>query len=112
MLIRQSDPSECLYFIESGRVTARLELDGGKALRLRTMGPGSIVGEIGLFIGGKRTASIVADMPCTVYRLSQESLATMRASDPDLALAFHQFLVCLLAERVATTGAMLRDLQH
>jgi SulP family sulfate permease len=37
-LIRQHDSSECLYSLESGQVTARLELANGASLRLRSMG--------------------------------------------------------------------------
>jgi SulP family sulfate permease len=111
-LIRQSDRSESLYFIESGQVTARLESAGGKILRLRTMGPGTVVGEVGMFLGGQRMASVVTDRSCTVYRLSAEALQRMRGEDPALALAFHQFLIRLLAERLTTTSNMLRRFQE
>jgi SulP family sulfate permease len=111
-LIRQSERSECLFFIESGQVTARLEIAGGKILRLRTMGPGTVVGEVGLFLGGQRMASVVTDRNCTVYRLSAEALQRMRGEDPALALAFHQFVIHLLAERLTTTSNMLRSFQE
>src|SRR5262249_4767261 len=68
-LIHQSEQFEALYFIETGRVTARLELADGRTLRLRTMRAGTVVGEVGLFLGGIRGASVVTDQPCTVYRL-------------------------------------------
>ena len=111
-LIRQTDVSECLYFIESGQVTARLDLEGGRALRLRRMGAGTIVGEVGMFLGGRRMASVVTEGTCSVYRLTAEALERMRGEDPGLALAFHQFLVRLLAERLTTTSNMLRSYQE
>jgi len=111
-LIRQADRSECLYFIESGQVTARLELEGGRALRLRKMGAGTIVGEVGMFLGGQRMASVVTEATCSVYRLTAEALDRMRGEDPVLALAFHQFLIRLLAERLTATSNMLRSYQE
>jgi SulP family sulfate permease len=111
-LIRQADRSECLYFIESGQVTARLELESGQALRLRKMGAGTIVGEVGMFLGGKRMASVVTEETCTVYRLTAAALHRMRGEDPALALAFHEFLVRLLAERLTATSNMLRSYQQ
>jgi len=36
----------------------------------------------------------------------------MRREDPALALAFHKFLIRLLAERLTTTSNMLRGLQE
>ena len=109
-LIRQSEQSESLYFIESGRVTARLELDDGRTLRLRTMGPGTVVGEVGLFLRGSRAASVVTEEPCTVYRLSVAELERMNRENPNLALAFHRYLICLLGERLTSSTALLRGI--
>jgi SulP family sulfate permease len=111
-LIRQSELSESLFFIESGQVTARLEIDGGHFMRLRSQGAGTVVGEVGLFLGGRRTASVVTEQPSTVYLLSAASLELMGKDDPALALAFHQFIVKLLAERLTTASNMLRDFQQ
>lgn len=111
-LIRQGDRSRCLFFVESGRVTARLELGNNGALRLRSMGPGTVVGEVGLFLQGRRMASVVTETECNVYRLSAESFERMCSSDPELALAFHQFVLRLLAERLTSTSNMLRSFQE
>lgn len=111
-LIRQTERSECLYFIESGQVTVALELEDGRSLRLRTMGPGTIVGEVGMFLGGQRMASVITNQTCAVYRLTAEALERMRHEDPALALAFHQFVIRLLAERLTTTSSMLRSFQE
>jgi SulP family sulfate permease len=109
-LIRQSEQSESLYFVESGRVTARLEFGDGRTLRLRTMGAGTVVGEVGLFLRGTRAASVITEQPCIVYRLSVNALERMNREDPDLALAFHRYLICLLGERLTSSAALLRGL--
>jgi SulP family sulfate permease len=109
-LIRQSEVSESLYFVESGRVTARLEFEDGRTLRLRTMGAGTVVGEVGLFLHGTRAASVVTDQRCVVYRLSASSLDQMSRENPNLALAFHRYLICLLGERLTSSTALLRGI--
>jgi SulP family sulfate permease len=109
-LIRQSEQSESLYFVESGKVTARLEFADGRTLRLRTMGPGTVVGEVGLFLRGTRAASVITEQPCIVYRLSVTSLERMNREKPDLALAFHRYLICLLGERLTSSTALLRGI--
>jgi SulP family sulfate permease len=109
-LIRQGASSAGLYFIESGHVTARLEFTDGRTLRLRTMGPGTVVGEISLFLHGPRTASVVTNEPCVVYGLSAQALERMEQAEPSLALAFHRFMVCLLAERLTNSTTTLRSL--
>lgn len=105
-IYRQGDVSKDLYLIETGEVAAILELPGGKTKRLRTMGPGTVVGESGLYLGAKRSASVVSVTPAVLYRLSIDSLERITRDSPHLAAAFHQFVVRLLAERlVLATGA-------
>jgi sulfate permease, SulP family len=100
-LVRQGDPPDAMYFIESGELTAQLELTGGGITRLRTMRGGTVVGEVPMYIGGVRTASVVARSPSTFYRLSAARLSEMEHDAPDLAAALHKFIARLLAERLA-----------
>ncbi len=105
-IYRQGDVSKDLYLIETGELAAWLELSGGKTKRLRTMGPGTVVGESGLYLGAKRSATVVSVKPAVLYRLSIDSLERITRESPHLAAAFHQFVVRLLAERlVLATGA-------
>jgi SulP family sulfate permease len=109
-LILQGDPSHELFFIESGKVKVMVELDNGRTMRLRTMGAGTVVGEIGLYLDQQRLASVVTEEPCTIYRLSTEALHKMERENPALAAAFHEFMVRVLAERVTQQNRTLRAL--
>jgi SulP family sulfate permease len=111
-LIRQGDEPKALYFIETGQVTIQLESrdERHRVVRLRTMGAGTIVGEIGLYLGRLTTASVVTDQPTTFYRLSADNLARMEETAPEIAAAFHKFIVCLLGERLADANAALEAL--
>jgi SulP family sulfate permease len=108
-LMRQGDETDALYFIESGKVAVELELGEDEPVRLRSIGPGT-VGEIGLYIGLPRTASVVAEDQGTVHRLSAAALARMERDDPDLAAAFHKFIARRLANRLADTTEVLQRL--
>ena len=99
-LITRGDPSDSLLFIEQGQVTAQIESPEGRIIRLETMGAGSVVGELGLYLQKERTADVVADMPTVVYRLSVTQLKSMETTDPDVASALHRIIIHLLAERV------------
>ncbi|MCE0483565.1 MAG: cyclic nucleotide-binding domain-containing protein [Methylacidiphilales bacterium] len=109
-LILQGDPSNELFFIESGKVKVMVELDNGRTMRIRTMGAGTVVGEIGLYLNQQRLASVVTEEPCAIYRLKTESLHRMEQEDPALASAFHEFMVRVLAERVTQQNRTLRAL--
>lgn len=106
-LVRQGEVSDDLYFIETGQVTAQLETSDGKTLRLRTMGPGTIVGEVAFYLGVPRSASVVADASTTGYRLTKDALTAMKRERPEIATVFHEFIAQRLAERVADTNKLL-----
>jgi SulP family sulfate permease len=109
-LMRQGDEVHALLFIESGRVTAQLELDNGKTARLRTMGAGTVVGELGLYLGSAATASVVAEEQSRICRLSADALHAMEKEDPLVAAAFHKFIVRLLGERLTNANKSLSAL--
>ena len=100
-IIRQGEPSEDLYFLESGRLTAQFVRPEGRSVRLRTMGPGTVVGEITMYLGTVRTASVVSEAPSKLYRLTRSSLEEMERRDPQLASAVHRLFARLLADRLS-----------
>ena len=120
-LMRQGESSDGLYFIESGQLDAQLEVyeeaseefDGSgetKAIRLRAMRAGTVVGEIGMYLGTTRTASVVASKPSVLYYLSAEALKKMERNEPELASAFHQYIARMLAERLSDNNRTIQAL--
>jgi SulP family sulfate permease len=109
-LMRQGDPPTEMYFIEAGLVTAQLELPDGQVIRLRSIRGGATVGEMGLYLGTVRTASVIATRPSAVYRLSAEALKTMREQDPEVAALLHEWIARLLAERLADNNRTIEAL--
>lgn len=108
VVIYQGDTSADLFFLESGRLAAVLERDDGSVIRLRSMAPGTVVGEVTAYLGAPRSATIVAEAPSILHRLDQEALARMERDDPDLATALHRRLARMLAQRLADTVDTLR----
>ena len=108
-LIHQGDQSDAMYLIDEGRVTARLTMPGGRVVRLRSWHQGTIVGEIGTILQQSRSATVVADCPLVVYRLEQSALERMALEEPELALAFQNYLNRLIAERLVRTSRSLHS---
>jgi SulP family sulfate permease len=100
-LIRQGEPADAMYFIERGSVSARIGQPGGAFLRLRTTTAGALVGEIAIYRGGMRTASVIAEEDSVVTRLSTSALAHMERDDPGLANLLHRFLIVQFADKLA-----------
>jgi sulfate permease, SulP family len=111
-IVQQGDDPDDIYFVESGQVTAQLDRDNQAPIRLETMRGGQVVGEIGFYLGVQRTASVVADEPSVIYRLSMARLRQLERENPETAVTFHNLIACLLAERashlIKTADALLR----
>ena len=109
-LIRQGEPGEELFLIEEGLVSVLLR-NNGRVMRLRTFGPGTIVGEMALYTRLTRSADVVADAPCRVWRLSARRLAEMEHVDPALAIEFHTFIIKVLSVRLGSATLEIQALR-
>jgi SulP family sulfate permease len=109
-LMYQGEQPDEMYFIEAGLVSVQLELPDGQIMRLRSMRGGTTVGEMGMYLGNTRTASVVADRPSVVHRLSKDASKEMERKDPEVAALLHQWIASLLAERLADNNRTIEAL--
>jgi sulfate permease, SulP family len=103
VLLHQDDPPGDIYVLESGRLGVETVTPEGTRLRLRTLRPGVVVGEITLYTGIPRTADVVAEATSVVLRIGRESIERLEAEEPELAAALHRWLATTLAERLTDT---------
>jgi SulP family sulfate permease len=103
VLLHQGEPPGDIYVLAEGRLAVETTSPEGDRVRLRTLRPGVVVGEIALYAGVPRTADVVADTPCVVLRCSSEQIARMEAEDPEVAAGLHRWLAGTLADRLGDT---------
>jgi sulfate permease, SulP family len=103
VLIRQDEPPDDVFVLESGRLQVEMVMHDGTRMRLRTVLPGVVVGEIALYTGVPRTADVVAETQSVVLRLSRASIERMERSEPELAAALHRWLATTVSERLTDT---------
>jgi SulP family sulfate permease len=103
VLIRQGDSPDDVFVLESGRLRVEMETSDGTRLRLRSINPGVVVGEVAMYSGDPRTADVVAEGPTVVLRLDRTSIARIESEDPALASAMHRWLGGVLSERLSDT---------
>ncbi|MCW8132047.1 MAG: cyclic nucleotide-binding domain-containing protein, partial [Planctomycetota bacterium] len=109
-LFRRGEAGDALYFIESGQLSVLVMLENHQMRRLRTFGPGTIVGEMAVFAHGKRSADAVADMPTRLRCLTAESIEKMMKDSPRAALQFHAYVIKLMATRLAQSNDEIQTL--
>jgi sulfate permease, SulP family len=107
-LFVRGEPGDALYIVERGRVAVSLLLADGRRVRLRSFGPGTVVGEMAVYTQNRRSADVLAEMPTRIRRLSLEMLLALEQDDPATAQQFHRFLVKTIASRLAVADEALR----
>jgi SulP family sulfate permease len=101
VLIRRDEQPRDVFVLSSGRLRVQAETEAGTPMRLRTIRPGVVVGEVAMYTGAPRTADVVAETPIVVLRLTTAAIDRIEAEDPELATAMHRWLARTLAERLA-----------
>jgi SulP family sulfate permease len=112
LLIQQGDAPNGIFFVGRGQVRAELSLSNGETIRLRTMGEGTMVGELGIYLQRPATASVITEMPSTLYFLSSQTLKEMEKSDPKVAAAFHRYIATILGKRLIDTNDTVQALME
>jgi len=108
-LIEQGNDPEGLYFIKSGRVTVELQSSNNK-IRLKSMGTGTVVGEVSLYLKTQATASVISNTACKTYFLSHENFEKLNKETPERAAELHTYIVKLLSDRLAKSNATIQAL--
>jgi len=103
VLIRQGESPDDVYVLESGRLRVEMQTPDGTRMRVRSISPGVVVGEVAMYSGDPRTADVVTEGPSVVLRLDRASIARIEAEDPALASAMHRWLAGVLSERLSDT---------
>lgn len=98
-VVRQGHEAYATFVVLAGRLTAVFTDEAGCERPLTVMTAGSIVGEVPLMVGGKRSATVRADEPSTLAVLSADAMAQLLESNPALAARLSE-VVALRLRRV------------
>jgi sulfate permease, SulP family len=74
---------------------------------LRKYKAGAILGEMAIYTGEHRTASLRVEDDATLFRLDRENLARMSAKFPASTAALHAYIVRIMAERLSRANRNL-----
>ncbi len=110
VIYRRNDSSDDLYFVESGTLEVLFEERGDLQARLKSLGAGNIVGEISLYLGAKRTATVITKTPCELYRLSKQAMHRLQQQYPAIAAQLHHFIACQSMVRMIHSNEVIRAL--
>jgi CRP-like cAMP-binding protein len=104
-LFHKGDEGGDIYVIVSGRLKAFATGPEGDDVVFRYMGSGEVVGELGAFVEGKRTANSLAVEDCELLMIQKRELIPLLRRQPEIAIR----LLGALATRMSKLSESLED---
>ncbi len=99
----EGDRGENCFVVYSGRVKVLRRFPDGRRITLARLGPGSIFGELAIFNGERRSATVQAIEPTVAVSLAADKVMNILRGDAEAAIS-----VCLsLADRLRATNERL-----
>lgn len=95
VIVEEGEVHDSMFFIESG--TVKVEVGG---FEVAEMGPGSCIGEIGLFTTSVRTATVTAATPVTFHLLSRKAFEDLERDENPVAALIERQAIGQLAARL------------
>ncbi len=100
----QGDFGGAMYAIIEGVVSVTFTDSGGRQQTVAKLGPGEVVGEMSLFTGDRRTATVAAETNVDALEIGKPALERVFARSPDLLDKFASVLASRQAELRAVAG--------
>ena len=88
VLMRQGERGDAAYLAVSGRLRVYIADEAGRQRMVREMGRGELIGEISLYTGEPRTATVVAVRDTVLVRLERAQFEELLALDPRVSMFF------------------------
>ncbi len=83
VVIRQGDPGELFYLLDSGEVDVVVER-GGQKQTVAHLEPGAYFGEVALIEEAPRNASVIATTDCRFFTIGKDVFESVLAASPTL----------------------------
>lgn len=91
-ITRQGRVAHWLYLLVSGEVDVWIE-QSGKRSHIATLGPGSVIGEMGMMTGEPRRATITAKTDIQALRLGKSGFESVLRARPQIAKEISQVIM-------------------
>jgi SulP family sulfate permease len=112
VVARQGDAAASMHFILEGRLGIIVDLGDGRSVRVRSLGPHTTIGEMGLIARRPRSATIQAEVPSVLYELDVNAYETIKRECPSLSQALLGYVIAVMTERLSFANRLIGVLQR
>lgn len=92
LVFQRGDPADDVYLIVSGQLRISVGSADGRELAFRVVGPGEMVGELGVLDGSRRSADLTALRDSVLLGLGRSALQKLLETRPAIASGVIRFL--------------------
>jgi sulfate permease, SulP family len=86
IIVREGEPSNSMHFLLDGRVGIMVNA-GTTPIRVRSLGPHTTIGEMGLITRQPRSATMQAELVSVVYEFSASAYERIKRENPGLSVS-------------------------
>ena len=108
-IIRQGESGDSLYLLQSGKVRILVSHNGKGPKQVAVLGPGDFFGEMSLFTGEARTATVIASESTTCLQLAKADLYPLMLERPGVSRDISEVLVKRKVELESLLEEMAAD---
>ena len=112
IIAHQGAPSDSMHFIIEGRVGVLVNMGASSSIRVRSLGPHTTIGEMGLLTGQPRSATVKAEAASVAYELRADEFERMKTEHPALVQALLTYVIRVMAERLGFASKVIGVLQR
>ena len=105
-IVQQDEPARAVYLIDRGRASVSVTGRDGRAVTIRELGPGEIIGEVSLLDGGPPSATVMALVKTDLVAIDRAAFTDLLEQRPQVAVA----LLPVLASRLRRLTSWADDL--
>ncbi|MBN1293895.1 MAG: Crp/Fnr family transcriptional regulator [Candidatus Latescibacteria bacterium] len=108
LICRKGDNSDALFLLTKGQLKVMLQAN----MLLTYIKPLGLVGEIGVFTGSKRTATVLAYIDSTVIKINKTELFSLFKNDCELSNYILLNVIEDLANKLQEDNDLIEDLRN
>ena len=112
VIARQGDPADSMHFILEGRVSVVVDVGNERIVRVRSLGPHTTIGEMGLISGRARSATIKAEVASVLYVLEADAFERIKITHPAMYQALLTYVITVMSERLSFASRVIGVLQR
>jgi SulP family sulfate permease len=111
IIVREGDAANSMHFILDGRVGIMVNAVSAP-VRVRSLGPHTTIGEMGLITQQPRSATMQAEVVSVLYELSASAYERIKCENPGLSHALLTYMITVMAERLSFANRAIGVLQR